>query len=374
MAGRGAVGLGILRADSYETMLDDARGEIAQGLKAQLGALSGSTRVFYSAVQAYAAEELLAYVGPSFQRALFLNSADEATDAALKLARAGTKRSELIALQGAYHGGCLGGRSLSAPDGHSAASLTLPDVHFADPFDEAATVQLIEKIRPAGVILEGVQVEAGVRAPPRNVLIAAANACREAGGVVMVDESRCGFGRTGRPWGIPHSELTPDILILGTPLGGGLVPAAAIVAREEAFTCYSRDPFLHTSTLGGTPLAAAAVRASLLALTESADLAERAAFLGQTLLSTLDELRMNHPSLVTEVSGHGAILGITLPSPLLANRFAAGARARGLRLAICLRAPQTLRLLPSPTWTEEDICCAQRRLISVAAACAVQEV
>jgi hypothetical protein len=102
MAGRGAVGLGILRADSYETMLDDARGEIAQGLKAQLGALSGSTRVFYSAVQAYAAEELLAYVGPSFQRALFLNSADEATDAALKLARAGTKRSELIALQGAW--------------------------------------------------------------------------------------------------------------------------------------------------------------------------------------------------------------------------------------------------------------------------------
>jgi putrescine aminotransferase len=114
----------------------------------------------------------------------------------------------------------------------------------------------------AAVILEPIQGEGGVILPPQGYLPAVRQLCDEFGALLIFDEVQTGMGRTGKMFACEHENVQPDILCLAKALGGGVMPIGATVATEEVFSVLFDNPFLHTTTFGGNPLACAAALAT----------------------------------------------------------------------------------------------------------------
>ena len=113
------------------------------------------------------------------------------------------------------------------------------------------------------MILEPVQGEGGVVVPPPGYLREVADLCTENDALLIVDEIQTGMGRLGTWWGIEAEQVVPDILLVGKGLSGGVVPIAAMVATPRAYAPFAKDPYLHTSTFAGSPLACAAATATI---------------------------------------------------------------------------------------------------------------
>jgi acetylornithine/LysW-gamma-L-lysine aminotransferase len=172
------------------------------------------------------------------------------------------------------------------------------------PLNDVAALQDAVTPATAGVILEIVQGEGGVRPATGEFLAAARRLCDERGALLIVDEIQTGLGRTGRWFACEHYGLAPDILTLGKPLGGG-IPMGAAAWREELGTF---GPGLHGSTFGGNPLACAASRAVLRVLRDER-LPERADRLGA---AALERLRAASPAGARAMRGLGLMIGIEL--------------------------------------------------------------
>src|SRR5437899_9424100 len=111
---------------------------------------------------------------------------------------------------------------------------------------------------------------------------------------IFADEVQTGMGRTGKLWGVDHWCVIPDIMCLGKSLGGGVMPLSAFVSTPEIWEVLEQNPFLHSSTFGGNPLACAAGIAAInVTLTE--DLPGQAAESGEYFLSGLREIQARHP-------------------------------------------------------------------------------
>lgn len=115
----------------------------------------------------------------------------------------------------------------------------------------------------AAVILEPIQGEGGVILPPPGYLTAVRKLCDEFGALMILDEVQTGMGRTGKMFACEHENVQPDILCLAKALGGGVMPIGATIATEEVFSVLFDNPFLHTTTFGGNPLACAAALATI---------------------------------------------------------------------------------------------------------------
>lgn len=120
----------------------------------------------------------------------------------------------------------------------------------------------------AAVILEPIQGEGGVILPPPGYLTAVRKLCDEFGALMILDEVQTGMGRTGKMFACEHENVQPDILCLAKALGGGVMPIGATIATEEVFSVLFDNPFLHTTTFGGNPLACAAALATINVLLE----------------------------------------------------------------------------------------------------------
>jgi putrescine aminotransferase len=112
--------------------------------------------------------------------------------------------------------------------------------------------------------MEPIQGEAGAIVPPDDFWPRIRRACDRHGVLLIADEVQTGMGRTGKLWGVDHWEVVPDIITLGKSLGGGVMPVSAFGARPEIWEVMMRpNPFIHTTTTGGNPLAAAAAIAAI---------------------------------------------------------------------------------------------------------------
>lgn len=120
----------------------------------------------------------------------------------------------------------------------------------------------------AAVILEPIQGEGGVILPPPGYLTAVRKLCDEFGALMILDEVQTGMGRTGKMFACEHENVQPDILCTAKALGGGVMPIGATIATEEVFSVLFDNPFLHTTTFGGNPLACAAALATINVLLE----------------------------------------------------------------------------------------------------------
>ncbi|MDI1461123.1 aminotransferase class III-fold pyridoxal phosphate-dependent enzyme [Catellatospora sp. KI3] len=306
-----------------------------------------ATRTLLEPVIAQAAEALAGIAPPGLDHVHFVNSGTEATEAALKLARAHGHHT-LITTTGGFHGKTLGALSVTAnPTYQDQFRPLLPDVTVV-PFGDAAAMSaaIAAAGRAACVIIEPVQGEGGVIIPPPGYLTAVAAACAEHGAFLIVDEIQTGLGRLGSWWGIDTERVAPDVLLVGKGLSGGIIPVAAMLAGEQTYGPFNRDPFLHSSTFGGSPLAGAAALAAVRTMAAE-DIPGRAARLGSRLLDGVRARAAAHGAgLVADVRGRGLLIGIEMADQRHLGELALALIDRGVLVSHSLNASRVIRLTP----------------------------
>jgi predicted acetylornithine/succinylornithine family transaminase len=291
------------------------------------------------------AQELVA---KSFaDQVFFCNSGAEANEAAFKFARKWTRKTEIVAMGGSFHGRLFA--SLAAtdrPDYRRAFEPLLPGVHIARMGDWASVDRLVSEARTAAVIVEPVQGEGGVRVVPDEWLGFLRELCDERHVALIFDEVQCGLGRTGRLFAYEHVGIAPDMMTLSKPLGGGL-PLGAVLLRSDVAA--SLAPGDHATTFGGGPLVTTVGLEVLRTIADPDFLADVRAK-GEWLATRLSALAARRAR-VREVRGRGLMWGIELAEP-------AGpvvAAAREAHLLVATAGPTVLRLVPPLIITRDEL-------------------
>ncbi|MGQ0841391.1 aminotransferase class III-fold pyridoxal phosphate-dependent enzyme [Actinokineospora sp.] len=335
------------------TLLGHRHPDVVAAVRAQLDAMPVSTRSLSNPLAAAAAEELVRYLDSPLSRVYFGTNGADAVEAAVKLARLVTGRGTVVAVRGAYHGKTMGALALTWHDRfRDGLRELLGGAVHADPADADAVRRAAADGDLAAVIFEPVQGENGVVALDPAVLAQWAEDARSAGAFVISDEIQVGLRRGGPRSLALAAGLPVDAVLLGKPLGGGVVPVSAAVCSERLYQPLVADPFRHTATFGGQPLCMAAVPAALAAIEAHAD---NGVQVSSFMDSGLARLRDRFPDVVTEVRGQGLIWGVDFATPEHAGEVVFGLAQRGLLVSPCLSRPETLRLLPPMVATEGDV-------------------
>jgi predicted acetylornithine/succinylornithine family transaminase len=307
---------------------------LARVLREESKNLLHVSNLYYHPAQGLLAERLVR--GSGLLRAFFCNSGTEANEAALKFARlVNPGRSRVIALDESFHGRTFGSLSLT---GHAAYrepfEPLVPGATFVAPNDVVALEAAVTADTSA-IVLEPILGEGGIIPLTEEFLVAARKAADRTGALLIFDEIQCGLGRTGSLFAFQQSGVTPDIVTLAKPLGGGL-PLGAVITGPAVEGVVK--PGHHGTTFGGNPVAC---RLGIALLDEIADakLLERIESTGAWFGAELQKLKKRTPAIV-DVRGSGMMWGIELDSPakpvaakLLAAGFVVGtARDNVLRL------------------------------------------
>jgi ornithine--oxo-acid transaminase len=261
------------------------------------------------------AERLLARV-PYLDKVFFANSGAESVEAAIKFARAATRRSGIVYCEHAFHGLSYGALSLNGDDTFRGGfGPLLPDC-VRIPFNNLFALEKVLRPRMmAAFIVEPIQGK-GVNMPDENYLKSAAELCRRYGTLFVVDEIQTGLGRTGRFLAIEHWDVEPDMVLLAKSLSGGHVPVGAVLTKKHIFEkVFDRmdRAVVHGSTFGKNDLAMAAGIATLDVLT-SEGLIENAARTGDYLMRGVAAMSVRY-ELLREIRGKGLMIGIEFGSP-----------------------------------------------------------
>ena len=220
--------------------------------------------------------------------AVFTPSGTESVDLALRLARRVTDRPKVVSALGGYHG--LAGLALAASDPRWGQTFGFEPPGFARvPFNDLEAISAEIDSQTAAVILEAIPATLGFPAPAPGYLAAVARAAREAGALMILDEVQTGLGRTGTIWHHSQHGLSPDALITGKGLGGGVYPISAALITEELAAFFDREPFAYVSTFGGAEIGCAVALAVLGQLNEPGFL-ERVEALGQRFEGSFEGL------------------------------------------------------------------------------------
>ncbi|WGH75687.1 aspartate aminotransferase family protein [Tenacibaculum tangerinum] len=291
----------------------------------------------------------LAAILPSSLSSVYLvNSGTEATEGALKLAKRYTGRSEIIAAKNAYHGNTQGAMSVCGAEQQNRAFRPLiPGTKFIEFNNESHLKKITSKT--AGVILETIQGGAGFIEPRNNYLIKVKQRCEEVGALLILDEIQSGIGRTGTFWGFENYNVTPDIIVTGKGLGGGM-PIGAFIASFEVMNCLKEHPKLgHITTFGGHPVIASAGLATVQEIVTS-NLMEEA-----LRKETLIRNKFKHHSVVKEIRGKGLMLALLLDTPEAASQVILNCLEKGLILFWLLFEGRAIRITPPLTISDEEL-------------------
>jgi putrescine aminotransferase len=248
--------------------------------------------------------------------AFFCNSGTEAVEGALKLARIyNAKKQTIVAATKGFHGKSYGSLSASAKaEFRRPFGPMLPNIEHV-PFNNLdALRRMLATCSAVGedvgaVILEPIQGEGGVNIPSDAYLPGVRRLCDEYGALLILDEVQTGMGRTGRMFCCDHWGVAPDIMCLAKAFGGGVMPAGAVIGTKAVFSSIFKNPFLHTTTFGGNPLACAAAIATINVLIEQR-LPERAAVMGKRMLAGLQEAVKGYEDIVVDVRGKGLMMAL----------------------------------------------------------------
>ncbi|HYM68212.1 MAG TPA: aminotransferase class III-fold pyridoxal phosphate-dependent enzyme [bacterium] len=327
---------------------------VLAAVRDQLDRMPMSVRTMPSAAPAELAERLAALTPGDLQYAFFCNSGAEAVEGALKLARLATGRPGFVAMQEAFHGKTLGALSATGREYYRGPFGPLVPGFTHVPFGDADAVERAVGPDTAAVILEPIQGEAGVIVPPAGYLRRVREICDRHHVLLIADEIQTGLGRTGRLFCVEHDDVVPDILTMAKALGGGVIPIGAFVARPALWEEFQRQPYIHSSTFGGNPLACRAAIATLEVLVEER-LAERAVTMGERFLARLREIQGRYPSVIRDVRGRGLLLGVEFVHSDYALMVSAEAGHRGVITFYTLNKPEVIRVAPPLTITPDLI-------------------
>ncbi|MDB6133443.1 MAG: aspartate aminotransferase family protein [Verrucomicrobiales bacterium] len=348
-----------------------AHPDIVAAVKRQLDELSFCTRRYTCEPAVALAKRLRDCAPAGLTRVLFAPGGTSAIGMALKLARVATGRFKFVSMWDAFHGASLDAISVGGeavfrknigpllpgcehvppPEPHGCpfrcgASCTLACADYID-------YVLSKEGDVAAVIAETVRCTPFI--PPKDYWQRVQAACDRHGALLILDEIPVGLGRTGRMFACEHYGIVPDMLVLGKGLGGGIMPLAALLAKEEL------NVAAHTAlghyTHEKNPVACAAGLATLEVI-EKENLVARAEELGNLALSRMRELAVKHP-LITEIRGLGLLMGLVLrradgsPAMEEAERVMYACLRRGLNFKITMGC--ILTLTPALVLTEEEL-------------------
>ncbi|MEM3004861.1 MAG: aminotransferase class III-fold pyridoxal phosphate-dependent enzyme, partial [Candidatus Bathyarchaeia archaeon] len=226
---------------------------------------------------------------------------------AIKLARKRSGKKEVIAMMGGYHGKTMGALSATWEKRYRDPFQPLVPGFKHVPYGNLQKLRDAVTEETAGILVEPIQGEGGVKVPPEGYLKGVRELCDEKGVLMIVDEVQTGFGRTGKIFACEHSGVTPDIMCLAKAVGGGL-PIGITIAEKEVMSSLKVGE--HSTTFGGNPLVCAAASAAIEVLVTER-LAERAAELGAHAMKMLGKLKSER-SIVREVRGVGLMIGVEM--------------------------------------------------------------
>ena len=302
--------------------------KVTLALQQQAQHLIHTSNLFYTEPQVKLAQVLVdhSFAGKVF----FCNSGAEANEAAIKLARRwahakdGAGRYEIISMLNSFHGRTLATLTATGQDKVQKGFEPLPEGFRYVPFNDVEALSKAVTARTAGILVEVVQGEGGVRVATPAFLKACRDISRERGALLMLDEVQTGIGRTGKLFAYEHFGITPDVMTLAKGLGGG-VPIGACLATDDAAKAFT--PGSHASTFGGNPLACAAALAVLEVILEDQDIVGQCARLGEYFMKGLLDLKGRCPA-VTDVRGLGLLIGVEVT--LDARELVHDLRKRGI--------------------------------------------
>lgn len=279
-----------------------------------------------------AARLISAHAPDGLDRVFFTNGGAEATENAIRMARAHTGRSKVLAAYRSYHGGTAAAMALTGEPRRWGSEPSISGVvHFHGPYpyrssfgatsdqEEAdrAIAHLAEVIQfegpelVAAIILETIVGTNGVLIPPADYLPRVRALCDANGILLILDEVMVGFGRTGAWFASEHWNVTPDLLCFAKGVNSGYVPLGGVIMTEAVAETFSNRAYQGGLTYSGHPLACAAAVGAIRAMEDDA-IIEHAARIGSEVLGPgLDELATRHAS-VGEVRGLGCFFAVEL--------------------------------------------------------------
>ncbi|MFO7497023.1 MAG: putrescine aminotransferase [Desulfobacterales bacterium] len=326
--------------------------KIVAAVKAQLDRSPQYSQEMLDPLRAHLAK-VLAFLTPGdIQYGFFANSGTEAVEGAMKLAKLYTGKNGFIAMLKGFHGKTLGALSLMGKSVFREPLLPLLDGVRHVPFGDADAVEqqlaaakaVGDKI--AAVVAEPIQGEAGAIVPPDDFWPRLRAICDHYAVLLIADEVQTGLGRTGKVFGVDHWDVAPDIMCLGKALGGGVVPMSAFLSTPKIWSCLEPNPFMHTTTTGGNPLACAAALAHIGVMLEE-DLPRQAAEKGAYVLAKLRELQERYPHILQQVRGKGLLIGMEFPTDQTGYRVASGLFSRKVITAGTLTNAKNIRIEPA---------------------------
>ncbi len=327
-----------------------------------------------------AAERLVKALPSRLDQCFFLSTGSEGIEAATRLMKRRSGNFEIISFEGGFHGRTTAALSVGGMPGPKRRyGPTLPGVirlpypnPYRDPcgwcqdgprfkryFDFADAVLMANSTGSlAGVIVEPYQGAAGFIFPPKGWLRRLEEWLRAKGLLYTLDEVQSSYGRTGRMWAMEHEGLTPDIVVLGKGIGSGIA-VSAVAATRDVFSCLKKGEM--SSTLGGNPVASAAVIA-VLDIMEKERLAERAAHMGRRLKQRLLAVARRCRYL-GDVRGMGLVMGLEFvkdkrsraPAPELIRPIIDGCANEGLLVGAVGMYGNVIRVAPPLVISAEEI-------------------
>ncbi|MBV8067884.1 MAG: putrescine aminotransferase, partial [Candidatus Eremiobacteraeota bacterium] len=290
--------------------------KVVKAVSAQLARQPLHSQDLLDPLRAMLAKALAMLTPGKLEFSFFCNSGTEAVEGALKLTRAyDPAKQTIVAATKGFHGKSYGSLSASAKaEFRRPFGPMLPNIEHVPFNDVLALRDMMTSCRAVGedvgaVLLEPIQGEGGVNIPDEDYLPNVRALCDEFGALFILDEVQTGMGRTGKMFACEHYGVAPDLMCLAKAFGGGVVPAGAVVGRREIFAKLFDNPFLHTSTFGGNPLACAAALATINVLIED-QLPERAGRLGQRMLAGLRDSIAGQEALVADARGKGLMMAL----------------------------------------------------------------
>jgi 4-aminobutyrate aminotransferase-like enzyme len=350
---------------------------VTEAIRDQAGVMTHCPSAAPAEIRADLYERLLVIAPPSLDRVLLAVTGAMANETAVQLARAATGRHNVITFSGTYPGRTVGAARYAGKHAYRDQLGIAPEAHFVpypDPYRSpwagggdpgAAALGLVEHALtdpasgvepPACILVEPIQGNGGVVAPPDGFLRGLRELCDRTGTLLIFDEIQSGFGRSGRMWASEHEGVVPDLMTVGKGIGGGLA-LSAVLGGSELMTTWEPDAV--TSTFLTNALNVAAACAAIDILREEG-LVERSARLGEHASERLEE---KLGAVVGDVRGRGLFLGIEVvrersskePDPDLARSLVATLRERGVLVGRGGRHGNVLILAPPLVIDEADL-------------------
>jgi predicted acetylornithine/succinylornithine family transaminase len=293
-----------------------AHPRIVKAIREQAARVIHLSNLYYNEYQGQLAERLCQLSGSNFDRAFFSNSGTEAMEGAIKLARlaghkaGGEAKSQLVALQGSFHGRTFGAMSLTGQDKYRKGfEPLLENVTFVAQNDVDA-LRAAVNANTCAIVLEPIFGEGGILECSEDFLRECRTLADQHQAALIFDEIQCGLGRTGKIFAFQSFGVVPDIVAIAKPIAAGL-PLGAFLSKEHFASAIS--PGQHGTTFGGGPLACR-VALEYLSIVEEERLLENVEKVGGYLHQQLQEL-VDKYSATREVRGRGFIQGLVLDIP-----------------------------------------------------------